>query len=159
MRPGDWFQLDLGASQTFNQIVLDSTASAGDFARQYEVSTSDDGTTWSEPIATGPGSNVTRILLPRTTARHMRIVNKGSAGSWWSIHELSVLAPNGTAATSTGTGDGLQRKSATLPDGTQLDAAHNSGSGTATFDVAWGDTTYSYRLPVAAAVIFSKRPA
>ncbi|MDX2938412.1 discoidin domain-containing protein [Streptomyces ipomoeae] len=159
MRPGDWFQLDLGSTETFDQLVLDSTASSGDFARQYEVYTSDDGTTWGEPIATGPGSTVTRILLPTTTARYIRVVNKASSGSWWSIHDVSVLAPDGKNTEATGTDTGLQRKEATLPDGTQLQVAYNSGTRAAVFDVPWGSTTYSYRLPAGAAAIFTSRPA
>lgn len=44
MQAGDWFQLDLGSTRTLDQIVLDTSASSGDFARQYEAYTSDDGT-------------------------------------------------------------------------------------------------------------------
>lgn len=159
MQPGDWFQLDLGSAQTFDRIVLDSTASSGDFARQYEVYTSDDGTTWGEPIATGPGSTVTRIQLPTTTARYILVVNKASSGSWWSIHDVSVLTPDGKTTEDTGTSTGLQRKNATLPDGTRLQVAYNSGGKAATFDVPWGGTTYSYRLPAGAAAILTTRPA
>ncbi|WND24013.1 discoidin domain-containing protein [Streptomyces violaceus] len=97
MQSGDWFQVDLGSTQTFDRLVLDTRASSGDFARQYEVYTSDDGTHWGKPIATGPGSTVTRILLPITTARYIRVVNKANSGSWWSVHDLSVLAPDGKA--------------------------------------------------------------
>ncbi|WP_345008751.1 discoidin domain-containing protein [Streptomyces shaanxiensis] len=146
MQPGDWFQLDLGSTQTFDQVVLDTGASSGDFARQYEVYTSDDGTDWGEPIATGSGSTVPRILLP-TTARYIRVVNEVSSGSWWSLHDVSVLAPEGRTTSPDATSDGLQRKNAPLPNGTQLQVTYNSGGGAATFDIPWGDTTYSYRLP------------
>ncbi|MGI5429619.1 discoidin domain-containing protein [Streptomyces sp. CA-179760] len=159
MQRGDWFQLDLGSTQTFDQLVLDSTASSGDFVRQYEVYTSDDGTTWGEPIAAGPGSTMTRIQLPTTTARYIRVVNKASSGSWWSIHDVSVFAPDGKTTQAKGTSTGLQRKGATLPDGTRLQVAYNSGTGTAVFDVPWGSTTYSYRLPAGAAAIFTARSA
>ncbi|KUO19917.1 discoidin domain-containing protein [Streptomyces dysideae] len=159
MQPGDWFQLDLGSAQMFSQIVLDTSASSGDFARQYEVYTSDDGTTWGKPVATGPGSTVTRIQLPTTTARYIRVVNKASSGSWWSIHDVSVLAPDGKAASHAETDNGIQRKGAELPDGTRLTAVYNSGSGPATFDVPWGSTTYSYRLPAGGAAIFTTRSA
>ncbi|MFJ7296455.1 discoidin domain-containing protein [Streptomyces collinus] len=89
------------STQTFDQLVLDTTASSGDFVRQWMVYTSNDGTTWGKPVATGPGSTVTRIQLP-TTARYIRVVNKASSGSWWSISDVSVYAPGGkiTAATS-----------------------------------------------------------
>ncbi|MET8081858.1 discoidin domain-containing protein [Streptomyces sp. NPDC005303] len=159
MQPGDWFQLDLGSTETFDQLVLDSTASSGDFARQYEVYTSDDGTNWGEPVATGPGSTMTRILLPKSTARYIRVVNKAGSGSWWSIHDVSVLAPDGKATSSTGKGSGLQRKSATLPDGTRLQVAYNSGTSAAVFGIPWGSTTYTYRLPAGAAAIFTTRSA
>src|SRR6266550_7954200 len=159
MQPGDTFQLDLGARQTFNQIVLDTTASSGDFVRQYQVFVSDDGMNWGQPIATGPGSTVTKILVPQVTARHIRIVNEGSAGSWWSIHELNVLAAGGPASVAAPSDGGVQRKTAVLPDGTQLLVAYNSGRSVATFDVPWGAVTNGYRLPAGAAAIFTTRPA
>ncbi|WP_330285892.1 discoidin domain-containing protein [Streptomyces sp. NBC_00576] len=159
MQPGDWFQVDLGSSQTFDQLVLDTSASSGDFVRQYEVYTSDDGTSWGKPIATGPGSTVSRTLLPTTTARYIRVVNKASSGSWWSIHDVSVFASDGRTTSPPATSTGLQRKNATLPDGTKLQVTYNSGSGAATFDVPWGGTTYSYRLPAGAAAILTTRAA
>jgi glucosylceramidase len=159
MQPGDWFQVDLGSAQTFDQLVLDTSASSGDFVRQYEVYTSDDGTSWGRPIATGPGSTVSRILLPTSTTRYIRVVNKASSGSWWSIHDVSVFASDGKTTSPPATSAGLQRKNATLPDGTKLQVTYNSGSGAATFDVPWGGTTYSYRLPAGAAAILATRPA
>ncbi|WP_327743787.1 discoidin domain-containing protein [Streptomyces europaeiscabiei] len=159
MQPGDWFQVDLGSTRTFDQLVLDTSASSGDFARRYEVYTSDGGTSWGKSIATGPGSTVTRILLPTTTARYVRVVNKSSSGSWWSIHDVSVLAPEGKATSNASATKGVQRKNARLPDGTRLSVTYNSGSGSAAFDVPWGDTTYSYRLPAGAAVILTARLA
>ncbi|MFD3505533.1 discoidin domain-containing protein [Streptomyces sp. NPDC058676] len=129
----------------------------GSFVRQYDVYTSDDGTTWGKPIATGPGSTVSRILLPLTTARYIRVVNKSSSGSWWSIHDLSVLAPDGRATSNASATADVQRKNATLPDGTQLSVAYNSSPGNTTFDVPWGGTTYTYRLPSGAAVILTTR--
>jgi O-glycosyl hydrolase len=158
MQPGDWFQVDLGSAQTFNQLALDTTASSGDFVRQYEVQVSSDGTNWTAPIATGPGSTVTKVLLPPQTGRYIRIVNEASSGSWWSIHELTVLAP-GTRALSAGTERAVQRKTAVLPDGTQLLVMFNSGGSVATFDLPWADTTYTYRLPAGAAAIFTTRQA
>lgn len=162
MTPGDWFQLDLGKAQTFNQVVLDVGPSTGDFVRQYQLETSDDGVTWSDPIATGPGSTLTRILLPAVTARFVRLINQGSSGSWWSIHELNLLAPGAApvATPTAGSGNGgVQRKTATMPDGTRLEVVYNSGRAVATFPVQWANTTYTYSLPVGAAAIFSTRSA
>ena len=157
MQPGDTFQIDLGSQQTFNQIVLDTSGSPGDFVRQYQVSVSDDGVNWSQPMATGPGSTVIRILFPQVSGRFIKIVNQGSAGSWWSIHELNVLAPGGPAGTPPPSDSGVQRETAVLPDGTQLLVAYNSGRSVATFDLPWADTTNTYRLPAGAAAIFTTR--
>jgi hypothetical protein len=156
MQAGDWFQVDLGSSQTFNQVVLDTTASSGDSPHGYQLFVSDDGTNWGQPVATGPGSPVTRILIPQVTARFIRVVNQGDAGNWWSMHELNVLGPAAGAAGATfRPHGGVQRKTAVLPDGTQLLVAYNSGRSVATFDVPWGDSTYTYRLPSGAAAIFT----
>ncbi|GIH17152.1 discoidin domain-containing protein [Rugosimonospora africana] len=157
MTPGDWFQLDLGAPRTFDKLVLDTSGSSGDFVRQYQVLVSDDGVTWSDPIATGPGATVTQILTPPVTARFVRVVNQANSGSWWSIHELNVFAPGPTTTAAAGSGSGVQRKTATLPDGTQLLVVYNPGHAVASFPVAWGATTYTYRLPAGAAAIFSTR--
>ncbi|MFI6809092.1 discoidin domain-containing protein [Streptomyces luteogriseus] len=146
------------STQTFDQLVLDTTASSGDIVRQWKVYTSTDGTTWGKPVATGPGSTVTRIQLP-TTTRYIRVVNKASSGSWWSIDDVSVYAPGGTITAATSPNTGPQRKNTTLPDGTRLQVAYNSGMGMAVFDIPWGSTTYTYRLPAGAAAIFTTRSA
>jgi hypothetical protein len=157
MQSGDWFQIDLGSQQTFNQLVLDTTGSSGDSARRYELYVSNDGTNWGQPIATGPGSPVNNILIPQATGRYIRVVNKGSAGNWWSIHEVNVLAPGAPASMAAGSDSDVQRKTAVLPDGTQLLVVYNAGRSVATFDVPWGDTTYAYRLPAGAAATFTTR--
>ena len=51
----------------------------------------------------------------------------------------------------------MQRRTAQLPDGTEFNVVYNSGKQLATFDVVWGSATYTYRLPVGAAAIFTTR--
>ena len=70
-----------------------------------------------------------------------------------------MLASDGQAASPAITNNRVRRKNATLPDGTRLSVVYNSGSGAAAFDVPWGSTKYSYRLPAGAAAIFTTRPA
>ena len=163
MAPGDWFQVDLGAKTAFSEVVLDTSASAGDFVRGYEVYVSDDGTNWGEPIARGGGRTLLRVLVPPVEARYVRVVNTGSSGSWWSIHELNVLAgdapaadANASAAGSSRDGLGaLQRRTATLFDGTELEVVYNAGRSVATFGVTWAGTEYTYTLPAGAAAAFT----
>ncbi len=171
MAPGDWFQVDLGAKTSFSEVQLDTSGSPGDFVRGYEVYVSDDGTTWGEPIARGGGRTQLRVLVPPVEARYVRVVNTGSSGSWWSIHELNVLAPGdgtaaGPAAGAPAGRDGaddagrhLQRRTATMGDGTALEVVYNAGRSVARFDVRWADATYTYTLPAGAAAAFTTQPA
>jgi hypothetical protein len=49
---GQYFQVNLGSTQSFNQIEMDSGPSAADYARGYNVEVSTDGTTFTS-VATG----------------------------------------------------------------------------------------------------------
>ena len=87
-----WFQIDLGATQYFDRIAMDAGASSGDYPRAYEVFVSNDGANWGDPIASGPGGQLTTIKFDPQIARYFRIVQTGTASNWWSIHELDVYA-------------------------------------------------------------------
>ncbi|GAB3431921.1 discoidin domain-containing protein [Flindersiella endophytica] len=159
MQPGDWYQIDLGKEQPISSVELDAGASAGDFARGYEISVSSDGVTWGQPIATGGGRTLTRALFPTVSARYVRIVNQGSSGSWWSIHELKVFGPaDATAAkpAPAATGGRVQTKAARLPDGTEVTAFYNASRSVVSFPVQWGESTYTYRLPSSAVALFTR---
>jgi glucosylceramidase len=121
--PGHWFRVDLGAAQTFDRIVVDS-GTGNDHARGYRVEVSTDGAAWT-PLASGLGTGqTTAVSLPVTTARYLRIVQTGTAGNWWSIHELDVFAPAGPV-----------NPDLTRPD-TSIDAGPSgtTGLGAATFE-------------------------
>lgn len=160
MAPGDWFELDLGGVQSFDEVVLDAAASSQDFARSYEIQVSDDGAEW-RPIARGSGQTVTTARFPTVEARYLRIVNDSSSGSWWSIHELNLFGHAGTTAARGATqadSANLQHRKAELPDGTQVHAIYNAGRTVAEFDVEFGSATYTYALPGSAAAVLT-RPA
>jgi hypothetical protein len=89
---GHYFQIDMGVAQPFSQIVMDSTASAADYARGYQVFASNDGATWGTAIATGtPTGAVVTVSFASQTKRYIRIVQTGTSTSWWSINEIDVL--------------------------------------------------------------------
>ncbi len=92
--PGQFFQIDLGTTQTFDRIELATDESQPfDGPRGYEVYASNDPTDFGEPIATGTGDALTVIELDTTTAQHIRITQTGNdAFRWWSIYELDVSA-------------------------------------------------------------------
>ncbi|WP_212844113.1 discoidin domain-containing protein [Catellatospora sp. IY07-71] len=88
--PGQHLQVDLGAARTFRRVAIDSGGNLGDYARGWQLSASDDGTTW-RTLATGTGAaQLTNVDLPRTTARHLRITSTAAAGNWWSIADLRL---------------------------------------------------------------------
>ena len=94
---GQWFQVDLGSPQTFYQIEMDSGISAGDYAHGYQVYVSNDGTNWGAPVAIGSGSSQTvSVIFAKQTARYIRVVQTGSSGQWWSLHEFNVLTDAGS---------------------------------------------------------------
>ena len=53
--------------------------------------------------------------------------------------------------------DSLQRKTATLADGTELEVIYNAGHRPATFEVAWAGAAYTYRLPAQATATFTSQ--
>jgi hypothetical protein len=90
---GQWFQVDMASSKTFSSVVLDATASSGDYPRGYQVNVSNDGTNWGGPVASGSGSSaVTTINFAQQNARYIRVTqtSTGQTGNWWSIHEFNV---------------------------------------------------------------------
>ncbi len=90
--PGMWFQIELPSQATINRIILDAAGSDRDYPRGYEVTLSDDGKTWSKPVASGIGAGaVTDIIFPAETARFLRITDTGQVnGLFWSIHEVTL---------------------------------------------------------------------
>ena len=93
MKPGDWFQLDLGIESTVSGLTLDTRNSSNDYPRGYEIYTSFDGGSWGRPIVTGKGTNpLTEIKFGKPVrTRFIKIIQTGSSDSWhWSIHELKI---------------------------------------------------------------------
>jgi xylan 1,4-beta-xylosidase len=103
---GQWFQVDLGASRTFDRIVLDAGGSKTDFPRRYEVYATDNPSTLGSPLVTGAGiavngstygtgggvsGSATTIYFAPQTKRYIRVVIKTGAGeNWWGINEFRV---------------------------------------------------------------------
>ena len=80
---GQYYQVDLGATQWFNHIVMDSGTNVNDYARGYIVQTSPDGTTWTE-IAKGQGTGpVVTVNFPNTSGRYIKVIQTGTSTSWW----------------------------------------------------------------------------
>ena len=95
---GMYFQVNMGSSQTFNQIEMNSGGSAGDYARGFNVEVSTNGTSFTS-VATGTGtSSPETVTFSAQTAQYIRVVlTAGVTTNWWSIAEFTVF--NGTPET------------------------------------------------------------
>ncbi len=95
MEPGMWLGIDLRMQSSIHSIILDTTASAGDYPRGYEVYVSDNeiDTGAATPLLTGKGDGpvTTFDFEPPVEGRYIKIVQTGKHGLYWSIHELTVL--------------------------------------------------------------------
>jgi glucosylceramidase len=88
--PGQYLQVDLGARKHFRRIAVDSGGNLGDYARGWQVSVGDDGTTW-RPLASGTGvGQLTTVDVQRTGARFLRVTATGAAANWWSVADVRL---------------------------------------------------------------------
>ena len=90
-RPGNWFAVDLGETKTITQITLDAQ-SKDRYPRAWELRISEDGKTWTEPIASGVGDgSITTIDIEPKNIRHLRIVQTGeSKHHRWSVATITI---------------------------------------------------------------------
>jgi len=104
MAPGQWFQVNLGGCYAVDRVLLDSAGSPGDYPRGYQIYASSDGASWGAAVASGnPGDAPVDVSFGAKDARYVRVVQTGSAGNWWSIHEMRAF---GAASSSCGSGSG-----------------------------------------------------
>ncbi|WP_220136715.1 discoidin domain-containing protein [Streptomyces himalayensis] len=94
---GQWLQVDMGATHTFNQIVLDTAKNSteeNDYPRGYTVQVSSDGSTWTQ-VAAGTGSRkATAINFAAARGRYVKITQTGTSANWWSVGEVNVYLNN-----------------------------------------------------------------
>lgn len=99
-----WFEVDMGGSQTFSEIVLDANGST-DFIGGYQVLVSNDGVNWGEPIAQGTAADSKiAISFPTQTARYFKVVATDAGTHWWSIYELNAYTTSGQGTVPIGGG-------------------------------------------------------
>ena len=90
-RDGQFYQVDFNSDKTFDRILLDTSANASDYPREYTVQVSDNGSNFTTIASGTPNSNPqTLITFPQQTAQYVRIEQNGSDNRrWWSIHEMT----------------------------------------------------------------------
>ncbi|MEU1471878.1 discoidin domain-containing protein [Streptomyces sp. NPDC005761] len=88
--PGQYVQLDLARRTTFRRVAIDSGDNLGDYARDWQLSVSDDGRRW-RTVGRGTGTGqLTTVDLPPTSARFLRVTQTGTSDSWWSLADVRL---------------------------------------------------------------------
>ena len=92
--PAPYFEINLGVSEPFTQITLDSAGSTGDYLRNYQVLAGNtDPPTTVIASGTATAALTTITLATSVTAQYIRVVQSAPAtgvGSWWSVAEVNV---------------------------------------------------------------------
>lgn len=86
---GQWVMVDMQSVHKLNRIILDTSKSPNDGPAGYEVylNTGEDGA-W-KLVASGKNAGAVQIVsFPAEETSKFRIVQTGSKGNYWSIHEL-----------------------------------------------------------------------
>lgn len=155
---GQSVTLDMGARTAIEQLTLDSGtiesgASSNDWPRGYEVTVSDDGTSWSAPIATGRGTKrFTNIAFPTVDTRFVRVTLTAAApAAYWSVAEAHAFAgqpvdPAVTVTTDPAAPQGAGGWYTSAPVRVSLDLRQGSRPGT--LEYALGDDWLPYTGPV-----------
>jgi mono/diheme cytochrome c family protein/glucose/arabinose dehydrogenase len=106
---GMWFQIELPAPLLLTELQFDSPMLGGGragpppaatFPRAYHLQVSNDGSTWSAPVAQGEGSGrTTTITFTPVRARFVRITQTAAvtAAPPWSIERLRLYQARATA--------------------------------------------------------------
>ncbi|HVY26482.1 MAG TPA: discoidin domain-containing protein [Polyangiaceae bacterium] len=94
--PGTFYEIDFGGWVTIDKLVLDnSSGSASDYPRGYEVRASKDGVNFARIPSFGwldfaPTNGLLTLDFDPVPLQALQIATTEHALSWWSIHELRL---------------------------------------------------------------------
>lgn len=89
---GQNLTVDLGKVKKFSRIAVDSGGNLGDYARNWQLETSADGTNWALKASGTGTAQLTNIDMAATNARYIRISSTGDAGNWWSVADVRLYS-------------------------------------------------------------------
>ena len=88
-KPGQWIHFILSQAAKVNSVELNFEKSKNDQPVGYEVYVTYDPMNWGDPVATGKGTPVKMTIdFPAKYGNHVKIVQTGTTGLYWSIHEI-----------------------------------------------------------------------
>jgi hypothetical protein len=123
-----YWQADMGAPQTFNEIGMQVPNSSLDFARGYSIEVSNNGTTFTTVATCTSITDPELVSFAPQTAQYFRVVLTQAGSSWWSVDELYAYSATGVP-----------------PAGPPTDELTANPNGTATFSwpASQGATSYN----------------
>ena len=137
-----WLQVDLGATATISQVVLNWEAA---FASSFQIQLSDNGSTWTTAFSTTSGSGGTQTVNLTGSGRFVRMNGTARATTFgYSLFEFQVIGEFGGTATCGSTNAALNRpatasstESATFPAGNAVDGNPATRWSSAFSDPQW----------------------
>jgi hypothetical protein len=88
-----YFEVNLGSTQTFDELEMDVPNSPTDYARGYDVEVFSNGTSWTT-VATCTGTGSPEIVsFPAQTAQYVGVLltSGNPSNYWWSIDEFNLF--------------------------------------------------------------------
>jgi hypothetical protein len=126
-----WLQVDLGASASITQVVLQWEAA---YATAFQIQTSADGTNWTSIYSTTTGTGGTQTLNITGTGRYVRMYGTARATpygySLWEFQVYGSLGSGGTCSTTNAALNHPATASSTENAGTPASAAFDGNLGT-----------------------------
>src|ERR1035437_1958204 len=96
-----WIQIDLGATATVTQVILNWEAAAG---KSFQIQTSADATNWTSMYTTTTGTGGVQALTVNGSGRYIRMYGTArTTGYGYSLWELQVFGSFGPVPTPTAT--------------------------------------------------------
>ena len=89
-KSGDEVVVEMDQPHLLTKVRVETLASPNDYPRSFQLYLSMDGTNWGDPIMAGAGSADLRMGFTPRMAKYIRLVNLGTSGGFWSIHEFQA---------------------------------------------------------------------
>jgi hypothetical protein len=127
-----WLQVDLGASASITQVVLNWETA---YATAFQIQTSPDGTTWTSIYSTTTGTGGVQTLNITGTGRYVRMYGTARATGYgyslWEFQVYGTISGGGTCNTTTNAAlSKTATASSTENAGTPASSAFDGNTGT-----------------------------
>ncbi len=132
-----WIQVDLGASATIDQVVLNWETA---YATGFQIQTSANASTWATIYSTTTGTGGTQTLSVTGTGRYVRMYGTARATGWgYSLWELQIYGAVSGGGGGTAPISEFQPVAASSWEGGNAPAAALDGRGTTRWSSQFSD--------------------